>query len=132
MKTYRLKLKPDSDLKKSIEEFGKEIKTDGFILGIVGDLSDAVFQCPNQKEVTSLKGTLEIITLNGTLSPSKVHLHLSLSDASCNVFGGHLENGTITLKGADILIGIFCLCYCEIRDDKASRNLLKLAGIDGY
>lgn len=53
-----------------------------------------------------LEGNLEIITLNGTLSPERVHLHLSLSDGDCQVWGGHLEPGTLILKGADVLVGL--------------------------
>jgi glutaredoxin len=34
-----------------------------------------------------------------------VHLHLSLSDGACQVWGGHLEPGTLVLKGADLLVG---------------------------
>ncbi len=34
-------------------------------------------------------------------------MHLSISDNNCQVWGGHLENGSIVLKGADILIGSF-------------------------
>jgi glutaredoxin len=52
-----------------------------------------------------LQGDLEIITLQGTVSPQGVHLHLSLSDGDCQVWGGHLEHGTLVLKGADLLVG---------------------------
>lgn len=53
-----------------------------------------------------MEGDLEIITLNGTISPAAVHLHLSLSDGACQVWGGHLEPGTLVLKGADLLVGL--------------------------
>jgi glutaredoxin len=43
--------------------------------------------------------------LQGTLSPDGVHLHLSFSDADCQVWGGHLEHGTLVLRGADLLVG---------------------------
>jgi glutaredoxin len=35
-----------------------------------------------------------------------VHLHLSFSDPDCQVWGGHLEYGTLVLKGADLLVGL--------------------------
>jgi glutaredoxin len=54
-----------------------------------------------------LEGDLEIITLNGTISPQGVHLHLSLSDGACQVWGGHLEHGSQVRKGADLLVGVF-------------------------
>jgi glutaredoxin len=39
------------------------------------------------------------------VAPGGVHLHLSLSDSDCQVWGGHLEPGTLVLKGADLLVG---------------------------
>jgi glutaredoxin len=53
-----------------------------------------------------LTGELEIITLTGTVAPEGVHLHLSFSDGDCRVWGGHLEEGTLVLKGADLLVGL--------------------------
>ncbi len=106
MKTFRLQIKSQEDIKSSLEQISNRLNINGFIIGVVGDLSKAVFQCPKNKEVTSLSGTLEIITLSGTLTSGKVHLHLSISDSDCKVWGGHLETGTIVLKGADVLIGI--------------------------
>ena len=35
-----------------------------------------------------------------------MHLHLSLSDGACQVWGGHLEPGTLVQKGVDLLIGV--------------------------
>jgi glutaredoxin len=35
-----------------------------------------------------------------------VHLHLSLSDGDCQVWGGHLEPGTLIRSGADLLVGL--------------------------
>ena len=104
MKTHTLKLNPQLDLRLSIKEFSNKNSISGFVLGIVGDLSKAVFKCPTKKDLTTIKGHLEIITLNGTFSSDNVHLHLSFSDENCRVWGGHLENGTKVLKRADILI----------------------------
>ncbi len=107
MRSLSLRLPPDSDVRSTIEQLGREQNEEGFILGVVGNLSRAAFQCPGRREPTVLQGNLEIITLNGTFSPSGVHLHLSLSDGDCQVWGGHLEPGTKVLKGADILVGFY-------------------------
>jgi predicted DNA-binding protein with PD1-like motif/glutaredoxin len=107
MHAVPLRLAPGSDLRRTLEEFARERNAGGFVLGVVGDLSIAAFQCPGQPEPTVIEGDLEIITLNGTLSPEGVHLHLSLSDGSCQVWGGHLEPGTVVRKGAEILVGLF-------------------------
>lgn len=106
MQAVPLHLAPGSDLRRSLEEFAVARAAIGFLLGVVGDLSRAAFQCPGQPQPAVIEGDLEIITLNGTLSPQGVHLHLSLSDGACQVWGGHLEHGTVVRKGADLLVGL--------------------------
>ena len=106
MQSLPLKLAPGSDLRLSLEELAQRDGISGFVLGVVGNLTRASFQCPGQAEPTFLEGDLEVITLNGTFSPEGVHLHLSLSDGACQVWGGHLEPGTIVQKGVDLLIGV--------------------------
>jgi predicted DNA-binding protein with PD1-like motif/glutaredoxin len=100
-----LHLGAGSDLRASLEQLGTQAGASGFVLGVVGDLSQAAFQCPGQAEPTLLQGHLEIITLQGTVAPQGVHLHLSLSDGDCQVWGGHLEHGSLVLRGADLLVG---------------------------
>ena len=117
MHSLPLKLAPGSDLRLSLEELAQRDGVSGFVLGVVGNLTKASFQCPGQAEPTVLEGDLEVITLNGTFSPEGVHLHLSLSDGACQVWGGHLEPGTIVQKGVDLLIGVL-----EQRDVSPARQ----------
>ena len=106
MRSRPMKLEPGSDLRGSLEQLARSENASGYVLGVVGNLSRAAFKCPGQAKPTVLEGELEIITLNGTISPEHVHLHLSLSDGTCQVWGGHLEEGSLVLKGADILVGL--------------------------
>ena len=117
MQPLPLKLAPGSDLRLSLEELAQRDGISGFVLGVVGNLTKASFQCPGQAEPTVLEGDLEVITLNGTFSPEGVHLHLSLSDGACQVWGGHLEPGTIVQKGVDLLIGVL-----EQRESRPARQ----------
>ena len=106
LRSVQLHLGAGSDIRLSLEALAKELNASGFVLGVVGNLSQAAFQCPGQAGPTILEGDLEIITLQGTVSPEGVHLHLSFSDGSCQVWGGHLEPGTLVQKGADLLVGL--------------------------
>lgn len=106
MRSVPLHLEPGSDLRQALEQLAVEQNASGFVLGVVGNLAQAAFQCPGKIAPTVLRGELEIITLQGTLSPQGVHLHLSLSDGDCRVWGGHLEPGSRVLKGADLLVGL--------------------------
>ena len=117
MQPLPLRLAPGSDLRLSLEALAQRDGISGFVLGVVGNLTKASFQCPGQAEPTVLEGDLEVITLNGTFSPEGVHLHLSLSDGACQVWGGHLEPGTIVQKGVDLLIGVL-----EQREGRPTRQ----------
>ena len=99
------KLKTGRDLLISLQEMAIKENKSGYILSVVGNLSKARIQCPGKKQSTLIKNTLEVISLNGTIDPNSCHLHISFSDGNCNVWAGHLKEGTIILKAADMLIG---------------------------
>ena len=92
----------------------------GYILSVVGNLSEARIQCPGKKQSTLIKNHLEIISLNGTIDTNTCHLHISFSDGNCNVWAGHLKEGTIIFKAADMLIGF--LDDNLIKKEKLTHN----------
>ena len=106
MKSYSLSLPPKSDILKSILKISNDEKLNGFVLGIIGNLSSAAIRCPGSKGPLILREELEIISLNGTVSPGQVHLHICISDRKCHVWGGHLEVGSNVLKNTEILFGL--------------------------
>jgi len=108
MRAKPLHLDAGADIRRSLEQLARAEQAEGFVLSVVGNLKRACFACPGSNQPTVLEGELEIITLQGTLSPAGVHLHLSFSDANCQVWGGHLEYGSEVLKGADLLVGLLC------------------------
>ena len=114
------KLETGRDLLISLQEMAKKENKAGYILSIVGNLSKARIQCPGKKQSTLIKNTLEIISLNGTIDPNNCHLHISFSDGNCNVWAGHLKDGTIIHKAADMLIGF--LDENLIKNDKKTHN----------
>ena len=115
------KLETGRDLLISLQEMAKKENKAGYILSIVGNLSKARIQCPGKKQSTLIKNTLEIISLNGTIDPNNCHLHISFSDGNCNVWAGHLKDGTIIHKAADMLIGF--LDENLIKNDKKTHNM---------
>jgi predicted DNA-binding protein with PD1-like motif/glutaredoxin len=106
MRAVPLHLDAGRDLRRSLETLAAREGAGGFVLGVVGNLSRARFQCPGRPAPTQLEGELEIISLSGTLAPERVHLHLSVSDGEGRVWGGHLEPGSLVLRAADLLVGL--------------------------
>ena len=105
MRVRAIHLDAGADVRRSLEELAHQEQAQGFVLSVVGNMAQATFACPGRSCPTVLSGELEIITLQGTIAPSGVHLHLSFSDGDCQVWGGHLEHGSLILKGADLLVG---------------------------
>ena len=120
MQPHSLKLSPDSDLIICIKEFSLTNKLYGYVSGVVGNLSKATIQCPGNQEISNFEGNLEIVSLNGHFNNGEVHLHLSFADEGCNVFGGHLEEGSIVKKGTDI----FLISFENKSIDISKQNLI--------
>ena len=122
MQTHSLKLSPKTDLINSIKEFSFSNNLYGYVSGVVGNLRAACIQCPRNQEIIKFEGNLEIVSLNGHFDRGDVHLHLSFADEGCNVFGGHLEEGSIVFKGADILLLSFEKKIIEISNEDSIKN----------
>lgn len=107
MKVFALRLKPDTDLKQSLQEFAqaRQIQA-GFILTAIGSLKQAKIRFANQSNSTILTDKFEIISLNGTLAKTDLHLHISIADKAGKTIGGHLDNGCIIYTTAEIVIGV--------------------------
>ena len=104
MHPHSLKLSKETDLINSIREYSLSNNLYGFVSGVVGNLKKVCIQCPGNQQINQFVGNLEIVSLNGHFNNGDVHLHLSFADEGCNVFGGHLEEGCIVKKGADIFL----------------------------
>lgn len=106
MKVFALRLKPDQDLRQSLKTFAKEqnIKA-GFILTAIGSLKQATIRFANQSVSTVLNDKFEIISLNGTLATTGIHLHIAIADKEGKILAGHLDDGCIIYTTAEIVIG---------------------------
>lgn len=75
-----------------------------FVLQGIGSLAGAQLRYAGLPQPTALTGDLEILTLAGSVSPDGAHLHMSVSDAQGNVFGGHVAAGCTVRTTAEILL----------------------------
>lgn len=103
--TYVFRLKPGADLKKSIENIVQANKIDtGWIVTCAGSLTEYNLRFANQSAGTSGTGHFEIVSLVGTVSISGSHLHISLSDSTGKITGGHLLEGCKIYTTAEIVL----------------------------
>lgn len=106
MKVFAVRLKPNMDLKESLQNFVSlnNIQS-GFILTAVGSLQQAKIRFAEQINSKVFNEKLEIVSVVGTLSQSGIHIHIALADKEGKTIGGHLDKGCIIYTTAEIVIG---------------------------
>ncbi|MEP6584340.1 MAG: PPC domain-containing DNA-binding protein [Ginsengibacter sp.] len=103
--SYAARLLPGDDLKKSIEKLvkNKEIQA-GWIAGCVGSLTAYSIRFANQQKASAGNGYFEILNVNGTVSTSGLHLHITIADENGVTIGGHLMEGCKVYTTAEIIL----------------------------
>lgn len=105
MKTHAFRLYGGVDLKKSLEAYVQERYIGaGYVLTCVGGLSRAVLRMPGARDYVTIDEDLEIISVQGTLSPEGCHLHVSVSNGSGQVVGGHLSDGCVVRLTTEVAL----------------------------
>ena len=105
MKEYAIRLKKNDLLKENILKFciDNNIKA-GCVISSVGSLDKAVIRAAKGETIKEFNMPLEILSLNGTVSVERIHLHITVSDENYQVYGGHLMDGSIVNTTAEIVI----------------------------
>ena len=107
MKIYARRLTEGMDLKKEIEKIvEEEAIRSGIILSSVGCVGRGRLRLADGKSIKEMTEPLEILNLNGTLSPGGLHLHISFGDDEGRVWGGHLVEGNIINTTCELIVGI--------------------------
>lgn len=107
MKVLPLRLKPSQDLRQSLKDFAQARNVEaGFILTAIGSLKQAAIRFADREEITIMHDKFEILSLNGTVAKTGIHLHIAISDRSGKTMGGHLVDGCIIYTTAEIVIGV--------------------------
>ena len=98
MKPHAFRLTKGMDLFGEIKSFCERNNIlAGTVLSSVGCVDQARIRCADGKTVIELSEPLEIISLNGTVSKNRCHLHASFSKVDLSVIGGHLIAPPLTV-----------------------------------
>ena len=99
------RLKPREDLKESLMAYAKDnLIQAGAIVTCVGSLEQFNLRFANRTQGVLKKGYFEILSLSGTVSASRTHLHISLADHDGDTIGGHLLHDNLIYTTAEIVI----------------------------
>lgn len=104
-KVLTFRFAPHDDLYQSLRKVVAENNLKAAsVIAAAGSLEVVALRFANQKETTLIEGKHEILSLSGTMSDAGLHVHLSVSDGTGKVTGGHLKPGSKIYTTAEIVI----------------------------
>lgn len=105
MKTHVFRLRRGSDLLKALQEYARTRRiAAGTVVSGVGCVTRARVRDASGVTVRELNEPLEMVSLMGTLSAARTHLHIALAREDLTVLGGHLMEGCIVNTTAEVVL----------------------------
>ena len=118
MKTVCRRLHRGDDLLLSIRTLCEREKIDAaVVLSAVGCVSRAVLRDAGGVDLRSVDEPCEIVSLNGTASRTRCHLHLALSREDLSVIGGHMMPGCIVNTTCELVLGVLEHMRFDVEQD---------------
>ena len=106
MKFHCVRLRRGQDLMLSIKELCREQNiAAGVVLSAVGCISEGRVRDASGVTIREIHDHCEIVSLNGTVSDARCHLHIALSKEDLSTIGGHLCPGCIINTTCELVIG---------------------------
>ena len=106
MVCHCVRLKRGEDLMESIKALckRKNIRA-GVVLSGVGCISRGRIRDASGVNIRQVSEHCEIVSLNGTVSARRCHIHIALSKEDLSTIGGHLCTGCIVNTTCELVIG---------------------------
>ena len=102
-----VRLRRGDDLLLSIRELAQEKHiAAGVVLSAVGCVTEAKVRDASGVNIRSIGEHCEIVSLNGTVSEQRCHLHIALSREDLSTLGGHLCPGCIVNTTCELVLGV--------------------------
>ena len=118
MKTVCRRLHRGDDLLLSIRTLCEREKIDAaVVLSAVGCVSRAVLRDAGGVILRSVDEPCEIVSLNGTASRTRCHLHLALSREDLSTIGGHMMPGCIVNTTCELVLGVLEHMRFDVEQD---------------
>ena len=105
LKCHCVRLHRGDDLMLSIRELCREKHiAAGVVLSAVGCISEGRIRDASGVTIRDITDHCEIVSLDGTVSETRCHLHISLSKEDLSTIGGHLCPGCIINTTCELVI----------------------------
>ena len=105
LKCHCVRLRRGDDLMLSIKALCREKNiAAGIVLSAVGCISQGRVRDASGVTIREITDHCEIVSLDGTVSKTRCHLHISLSKEDLSTIGGHLCPGCIINTTCELVI----------------------------
>ena len=105
LRCHSLRLRRGSDLLESIKTLCRERHiAAGVVLSAVGCISEGRIRDARGVTIREITDHCEIVSLNGTVSETRCHLHIALSREDLSTIGGHLCPGCIINTTCELVL----------------------------
>jgi len=107
MRVHCLRLLPNDDVLAALKRFVSERSMGAVaVLSAVGSTGTTALRPAGLPRARVFEGKFEVVSLSGTISASGGHhLHMSISDAECHVYGGHVMPGCLVRTTLEVVLG---------------------------
>lgn len=118
MVCHCIRLKRGEDLMESIKTLCrmKNIQA-GVVLSGVGCISSGRIRDASGVNICEIAEHCEIVSLNGTVSARRCHIHIALSKEDLSTIGGHLCSGCIVNTTCELVIGELPVVVYDVEAD---------------
>ena len=105
MTTHAFRLRRGDDLLASIRRYAQAhgIRAAALVSG-VGCVTRAIIRDASGVTTHELSGRYEIVSMTGTVSAERTHLHIALAGEDMRVIGGHLCEGTLINTTCEVVL----------------------------
>ena len=119
MKSICKRLRRGDDLLLSLEQIAREEGLElAVILSAVGCVSRARLRDASGVTVRAIDEDCEIVSVTGTVSAKRCHVHVSLSKEDLSTVGGHLMEGCIINTTCELVLGVVSGWCCGVEQDE--------------
>ena len=128
MKSHAFRLRRGDDLIESIRKYALDhgIRAAALVSG-VGCVTQAVIRDASGVTTHKLTGRYEIVSMTGTVSSARTHLHIALAGEDMQVIGGHLCEGTIVNTTCEVvLLELDAVAFSKEFDPETGYNELHI------
>ena len=132
MREYAFRLHRGDDLLVEINTFARKNHIKAAVLvSAVGCVSKARIRDASGVTIQEMEEEMEIVSVMGTVSEERTHLHISLSKEDLSTIGGHLKEGCIINTTAEIiLLSLGGMSFEEEFDEQTGYNELKIVRVE--